>query len=112
MDCLLIGFISLPNRFLYTQFHPLAFVVKVCASSTYLNHFSYDQLNIEVAMFNLIVRVAQSTGLTEENELHVTTFPTGSDVERQTPSATGELSNHGALRDVAFGVLLLTLDVL
>lgn len=30
MDCLLIGMMSYPNRFMYTQANAMAFVVKVC----------------------------------------------------------------------------------
>jgi len=62
MDCLLIGMMSYPNRFMYTQANAMAFVVK---------------LNIEIAMFGLIVRVAQSTGLTDDDEIHAPSFMMG-----------------------------------
>ncbi|KAK7440375.1 hypothetical protein VKT23_017011 [Stygiomarasmius scandens] len=48
MDVLIIAMMSLQNAFLYTVFHPLAFMVK---------------LEIEMTMSNLIVAVARGTGV-------------------------------------------------
>ncbi|THU96614.1 hypothetical protein K435DRAFT_819424 [Dendrothele bispora CBS 962.96] len=47
MDALIIGMMSLRNDFVYMQFHPVAYTVK---------------LNIEMAMSNLITKVAKDTG--------------------------------------------------
>ncbi|KAJ7150540.1 hypothetical protein C8R43DRAFT_1067986 [Mycena crocata] len=47
MDVLIIAMMSLPNDFVYMQFHPVAYTVK---------------LNIEMAMGQLIIKVAKSTG--------------------------------------------------
>ncbi|KAM3088240.1 hypothetical protein ACMFMG_002294 [Clarireedia jacksonii] len=44
MDLLLIGLMSLPNNFIYVQFHPLAYIVK---------------LNIELTMANLISKITR-----------------------------------------------------
>ncbi|XP_014562704.1 hypothetical protein COCVIDRAFT_83774 [Bipolaris victoriae FI3] len=46
MDVMIIGAMSIPNSFVYIQFHPLAYMVK---------------LNIEMTMANLIKRIAIST---------------------------------------------------
>lgn len=43
MDCLIIGMMSLNNGFVYMQFHPVAYMVK---------------LNIEMSMAEMIVRIA------------------------------------------------------
>ncbi|KAI6080723.1 hypothetical protein F4821DRAFT_275678 [Hypoxylon rubiginosum] len=51
MDVLIIAMMSLPNTFVYMQFHPLAYIVK---------------LNIEMSMAELIVKVAK--GRKRENE--------------------------------------------
>ncbi|KAK6073197.1 hypothetical protein SCUP234_08795 [Seiridium cupressi] len=45
MDVLIIAMMSLPNTFVYMQFHPVAYIVK---------------LNIEMAMAELIVKVAKA----------------------------------------------------
>ncbi|KAH5153104.1 hypothetical protein HBH69_133750 [Parastagonospora nodorum] len=45
MDVMIIGAMSIPNSFVYIQFHPLAYLVK---------------LNIEMTMANLIKRIAVS----------------------------------------------------
>ncbi|KAK9416011.1 hypothetical protein SUNI508_09971 [Seiridium unicorne] len=45
MDVLIIAMMSLPNNFVYMQFHPFAYIVK---------------LNIEMAMAELIVKVAKA----------------------------------------------------
>ncbi|KAL1603637.1 hypothetical protein SLS60_005225 [Paraconiothyrium brasiliense] len=46
MDVMIIAAMSIPNSFIYIQFHPLAYLVK---------------LNIEMTMANLIKRIAVST---------------------------------------------------
>ncbi|KAF1838032.1 hypothetical protein BDW02DRAFT_490007 [Decorospora gaudefroyi] len=46
MDVMIIAAMSIPNSFVYIQFHPLAYIVK---------------LNIEMTMANLIKRIAIST---------------------------------------------------
>ncbi|KAL0567217.1 hypothetical protein V5O48_014775 [Marasmius crinis-equi] len=48
MDVLIIAMMSLRNDFVYMQFHPVAYTVK---------------LNIEMAMGNLITKVARDTGI-------------------------------------------------
>ncbi|KAK7033921.1 hypothetical protein VNI00_012545 [Paramarasmius palmivorus] len=48
MDVLIIAMMSLKNDFVYMQFHPVAYTVK---------------LNIEMAMGNLITKVAKDTGI-------------------------------------------------
>ncbi|ESK93159.1 hypothetical protein Moror_1095 [Moniliophthora roreri MCA 2997] len=48
MDALIVGMMSLRNDFVYMQFHPVAYTVK---------------LNIEMAMGNLITKVAKDTGI-------------------------------------------------
>ncbi|ESK90218.1 hypothetical protein Moror_7723 [Moniliophthora roreri MCA 2997] len=48
MDVLIITMMSLRNNFVYMQFHPVAYIVK---------------LNIEMAMGNLITKVARDTGI-------------------------------------------------
>ncbi|TGJ83385.1 hypothetical protein E0Z10_g5379 [Xylaria hypoxylon] len=48
MDVLIISMMSLPNTFVYMQFHPLAYIVK---------------LNIELSMADLIGRIARSKDL-------------------------------------------------
>lgn len=48
MDVLIIAMMSLRNDFVYMQFHPVAYTVK---------------LNIEMAMGNLITKVAKDTGI-------------------------------------------------
>ncbi|KAI1346268.1 hypothetical protein F5Y01DRAFT_28614 [Xylaria sp. FL0043] len=52
MDLLIITMMSLPNTFLYMQFHPLAYIVK---------------LNIELSMADLIGRIAKSR---DHNSFH------------------------------------------
>ncbi|EEB94078.1 hypothetical protein MPER_07174, partial [Moniliophthora perniciosa FA553] len=53
MDVLIIGMMSLRNDFVYMQFHPVAYTVK---------------LNIEMAMGNLITKVAKDTGIEVSDE--------------------------------------------
>ncbi|KIY69091.1 hypothetical protein CYLTODRAFT_394302 [Cylindrobasidium torrendii FP15055 ss-10] len=48
MDVLIIAMMSLRNDFVYMQFHPVAYLVK---------------LNIEMSMSNLIIKVARDTGI-------------------------------------------------
>ncbi|PBK68411.1 hypothetical protein ARMSODRAFT_1039975, partial [Armillaria solidipes] len=48
MDILLMGATTLKNRFVYTQFHPVTYIVK---------------LQIEMSMSCLLIKVAQSTGI-------------------------------------------------
>ncbi|KIY67495.1 hypothetical protein CYLTODRAFT_375924 [Cylindrobasidium torrendii FP15055 ss-10] len=48
MDVLIIAMMSLHNDFVYMQFHPVAYIVK---------------LNIEMSMSNLIIKVARDTGI-------------------------------------------------
>ncbi|KAF9026924.1 hypothetical protein BDZ89DRAFT_1015956 [Hymenopellis radicata] len=59
MDVLIISMMSLHNDFVYMQFHPVAYMVK---------------LNIEMAMSNLIIKVARDTGIhvTEDSTDHST----------------------------------------
>ncbi|RYP91773.1 hypothetical protein DL770_002117 [Monosporascus sp. CRB-9-2] len=48
MDVMLIGLMSLPNGIVFTQFHPVTYMVK---------------LNIEMSMASLITKVARETGM-------------------------------------------------
>ncbi|SJL15968.1 uncharacterized protein ARMOST_19481 [Armillaria ostoyae] len=48
MDILLMGATTLKNPFVYTQFHPVTYIVK---------------LQIEMSMSRLLIKVAQSTGI-------------------------------------------------
>jgi hypothetical protein len=48
MDILIIGMMSYPNELVYTLFHPIAYLVK---------------LNIEMAMSNLIIKIAREAGI-------------------------------------------------
>ncbi|KAH0606444.1 uncharacterized protein H6S33_004105 [Morchella sextelata] len=54
MDCLIIGTMSLSNSFVYMQFHPLAYTVK---------------LMIEMSMANLIRKIAS-----EKNDMRIGTY--------------------------------------
>lgn len=49
---------------------------------------STNQLHIEITTFGLIVKVAQSTGLTEANDLHITSLAIGRTGGRQTHRTT------------------------
>ncbi|KAF9043831.1 hypothetical protein BDZ89DRAFT_943318 [Hymenopellis radicata] len=53
MDILLLGVTALHNGFVYTQFHPVVYIVK---------------LHIEVSMSQLLIKVARSTGINVYNE--------------------------------------------
>ncbi|KAF8918113.1 hypothetical protein CPB85DRAFT_1430726 [Mucidula mucida] len=53
MDILLLGVTGLRNPFVYTQFHPITYIVK---------------LQIEMTMSQLLIRVARSTGINVYNE--------------------------------------------
>ncbi|PBK63554.1 hypothetical protein ARMSODRAFT_867882, partial [Armillaria solidipes] len=50
MDVLLMGVTTLKNSFVYTQFHPVTYIVK---------------LQIEMSMSCLLIKVAHSTGINE-----------------------------------------------
>ncbi|KAF2492268.1 hypothetical protein BU16DRAFT_542174 [Lophium mytilinum] len=50
MDVLIVGMMSLPNTFIYVQFHPLAYLVK---------------LNIELSMADLISKVVRGSDRTD-----------------------------------------------
>ncbi|PBK73573.1 hypothetical protein ARMSODRAFT_1015115 [Armillaria solidipes] len=53
MDVLLMGATTLKNPFVYTQFHPVTYIVK---------------LQIEMSMSRLLIKVAHSTGINVYNE--------------------------------------------
>ncbi|KAF9043837.1 hypothetical protein BDZ89DRAFT_1128164 [Hymenopellis radicata] len=53
MDILLLGVTALHNGFVYTQFHPVVYIVK---------------LHIEVSMSQLLIKVARSTGISVYHE--------------------------------------------
>lgn len=67
---MLIGLMSLPNQIVFTQFHPVAYLVK---------------LNIEMAMANLITKVARATGA-------------GDDGTKPVNESSGTPSRHDGLR--------------
>ncbi|KAK0230078.1 hypothetical protein IW262DRAFT_1488527 [Armillaria fumosa] len=52
MDILLLSVTTLKNPFVYTQFHPVTYIVK---------------LQIEMSMSQLLIKVARSTGINVEN---------------------------------------------
>ncbi|KAK7045832.1 hypothetical protein VNI00_007243 [Paramarasmius palmivorus] len=53
MDILLLGVTALPNPYVYVQFHPVTYIVK---------------LAIEMSMSRLLIKVARSTGINVYNE--------------------------------------------
>ncbi|KAF1992961.1 hypothetical protein P154DRAFT_504205 [Amniculicola lignicola CBS 123094] len=74
MDVMIIGAMSIPNSFVYIQFHPLAYLVK---------------LNIEMTMANLIKRIAISASKRNGNHSIVQEFNSTSN-----KSTTAHTSNH------------------
>ncbi|KAI1307753.1 hypothetical protein F5Y03DRAFT_405404 [Xylaria venustula] len=56
MDVLIIGMMSLPNTFVYMQFHPLAYIVK---------------LNIELSMADLIAKIARKKNPEPFDKVHL-----------------------------------------
>ncbi|KAK7054759.1 hypothetical protein VNI00_003222 [Paramarasmius palmivorus] len=53
MDILLLGVTALPNPYVYVQFHPVTYIVK---------------LAIEMSMSRLLIKVAKSSGINVYNE--------------------------------------------
>ncbi|KAF2107983.1 hypothetical protein BDV96DRAFT_286538 [Lophiotrema nucula] len=78
MDVMIIAAMSIPNSFVYIQFHPLAYLVK---------------LNIEMTMANLIKRIAVSTSKRTGNISLVQEF-----VSSSNKSSTGNHTGTGHLR--------------
>ncbi|KAF2010181.1 hypothetical protein BU24DRAFT_400921 [Aaosphaeria arxii CBS 175.79] len=76
MDVMIIAAMSIPNSFVYIQFHPLAYLVK---------------LNIEMTMANLIKRIAISTSRRQGNVSIAHEFVSASTSDRYNtnPSGTG-----------------------
>ncbi|KAK0716373.1 hypothetical protein B0H67DRAFT_601572 [Lasiosphaeris hirsuta] len=72
MDCLLLGFLSLSNSYLYVQFAPLAYIVK---------------LYIEITIAILISKVARS-GATSKDDGHYARKSTNFNPSRATSSVT------------------------
>ncbi|ORY16919.1 hypothetical protein BCR34DRAFT_74186 [Clohesyomyces aquaticus] len=72
MDVMIIAAMSIPNSFVYIQFHPLAYLVK---------------LNIEMTMANLIKRIAVSTSKRTGNAAIIEEFNSSSN-----KSSTGHRS--------------------
>lgn len=70
MQVMLIGLMSLPNQIVFTQFHPVAYLVK---------------LNIEMAMASLITKVARATGI-------------GDDGNKPPNESSGTRSRHDVMR--------------
>ncbi|KAF2738875.1 hypothetical protein EJ04DRAFT_427879 [Polyplosphaeria fusca] len=85
MDVMIIAAMSMPNSFVYIQFHPLAYLVK---------------LNIEMTMADLIKRIAVSTSRRTGNASLVAEFNSSSNKSSTNPTSHGrrssiiELSNY------------------
>ncbi|KAI5838193.1 hypothetical protein DFP73DRAFT_566120 [Morchella snyderi] len=82
MDCLIIGTMSLKNSFVYMQFHPLAYTVK---------------LMIEMSMANLIRKIAS-----EKNDMRIGTYELSHSTNRNhisggTPAAGTMMANGGVV---------------
>ncbi|KAH8724855.1 hypothetical protein GQ44DRAFT_617220 [Phaeosphaeriaceae sp. PMI808] len=77
MDVMIIAAMSIPNSFVYIQFHPLAYLVK---------------LNIEMTMANLIKRIAVSTSRRTGKASIAEEFKSSN------PSTTGNFSHGTAKR--------------
>ncbi|KAH8146716.1 uncharacterized protein LAJ45_09090 [Morchella importuna] len=82
MDCLIIGTMSLKNSFVYMQFHPLAYTVK---------------LMIEMSMANLIRKIAS-----EKNDMRIGTYELSHSTNRNHisgggPPAGAMMSNGGVV---------------
>ncbi|KAF2829040.1 hypothetical protein CC86DRAFT_392267 [Ophiobolus disseminans] len=78
MDVMIIAAMSIPNSFVYIQFHPLAYLVK---------------LNIEMTMANLIKRIAISTSRRTGMASIAQEFKSGSNL-----SSTGQKSSQAPKR--------------
>ncbi|KAK8029245.1 hypothetical protein PG991_006301 [Apiospora marii] len=89
MDVLIISMMSLRNTFVYMQFHPLAYMVK---------------LNIEMSMAELIAKVAKQRRLEmweHEDISNNTTF--GNMTQATTTTMTGQLSHVSTNRSTGTG---------
>ncbi|KAH7069160.1 hypothetical protein BKA63DRAFT_102191 [Paraphoma chrysanthemicola] len=87
MDVMIIGAMSIPNSFVYIQFHPLAYLVK---------------LNIEMTMANLIKRIAISTSRRTGKADIAQEFKSSSNLS--TTGKTGTIPRHsqrGSLHELA-----------
>ncbi|KAF2473591.1 uncharacterized protein BDR25DRAFT_256383 [Lindgomyces ingoldianus] len=73
MDVMIIAAMSIPNSFVYIQFHPLAYLVK---------------LNIEMVMANLIKKIAVSTSKRTGNVSLVAEFVSSSNKSSTNPNST------------------------
>lgn len=90
MDVLLIGLMFLPNQVVFIQFHPVTYIVK---------------LNIEMAMANLIRKLAQSehgseypetvTGDSSGNHYGTESFGRGHNQDRELQTYTRTIDNKG-----------------
>lgn len=90
MDVLLIGLMFLPNQVVFIQFHPVTYIVK---------------LNIEMAMANLIRKLAQSghgseypetvTGESSGNHYGTESFGRGHNQDRELQTYTRTIDNKG-----------------
>jgi len=96
LDVLLIGLMSLPNDFVFVQFQSLAYLIKVSiANESHRIQLTANQLEIEMATSQLIVKVAMSTGihLSDEEPGTFASNPTTS-ARRQTTTGPMEVSVH------------------
>ncbi|CZR51564.1 uncharacterized protein PAC_01441 [Phialocephala subalpina] len=84
MDCLIIGMMSLNNSFVYMQFHPLAYIVK---------------LNIEMSMAELIAKISSS----HNNTSHFLASPSDAPLKPSNNLVASQLSRtFGVSKDVAW----------
>ncbi|KAF2029674.1 hypothetical protein EK21DRAFT_67246 [Setomelanomma holmii] len=87
MDVMIIGAMSIPNSFVYIQFHPLAYLVK---------------LNIEMTMANLIKRIAISTSRRTGKAYIAQEFKSSSNLSNSGKTGTGPRhSQRGTLHELA-----------
>ncbi|KAJ4368409.1 hypothetical protein N0V83_006766 [Neocucurbitaria cava] len=91
MDVMIIAAMSIPNSFVYIQFHPLAYLVK---------------LNIEMTMANLIKRIAISTSRRTGKASIAEEFKSSSNMStsgQQTKSGTAghQKSKRGSIHELA-----------
>ncbi|KAK8127210.1 hypothetical protein PG984_008318 [Apiospora sp. TS-2023a] len=78
MDVLIISMMSLKNTFVYMQFHPLAYMVK---------------LNIEMSMAELIAKVAKQRRLEMWENEDISNNTTFGNMTQATTTTTGQLSH-------------------
>ncbi|KAF1846464.1 uncharacterized protein K460DRAFT_339718 [Cucurbitaria berberidis CBS 394.84] len=88
MDVMIIAAMSIPNSFVYIQFHPLAYLVK---------------LNIEMTMANLIKRIAVSTSRKTGKASIAEEFKSSSNLSTsgQKSASHAQKSKRGSIHELA-----------